>query len=222
MNKYKKIFNRFEKLFQSSRNKFQKLPYWLNFVSYQFSKEDNDKLPAYYYHYKRGSIIRVNFGVNPGSEFSFTHFAIVLDKHDNSKKNTLTVIPLTSKKGKNRYSLGKDIFNQTVSILQTQLNQIIKESQDVQKELDSATIATPSLEQKVYIAAKHANELNRVVETYSEFNKDSYVRLSDITTISKLRIKRINKFDPSGKIKLTEQQMQDISLELSKLYLDKL
>lgn len=222
MEKYQKIFDRFEKLFQSSQNKFKKLPYWLNFVSYQFSKEDNNKLPTHYYHYKRGSIIRVNFGVNPGSEFSFTHFAIVLDKHDNSKKNTLTVIPLTSKKGKNRYSLGKDIFNQTVSILQTQLNQIIKESDDVQKELDSATIATPSLEQKVHTATKHTQELKQVVKTYSEFNKDSYVRINDITTISKLRIKRINKYDPSGKIKLTEQQMQDISLALSKLYLDKL
>lgn len=63
------------------------------------------------------------------------------------------------------------------------------------------------------------NELKKVVDVYMDYNKESYVRLSDITTISKFRIKRINKFDPSGKIKLSEQQMSAISNQLMKLYI---
>ena len=66
---------------------------------------------------------------------------------------------------------------------------------------------------------KDISDLNKVVDLYSRYNKNSFVRLSDITTISKLRIERLNKFDPSGKIRLSDQQMALISHELLKLYL---
>lgn len=65
---------------------------------------------------------------------------------------------------------------------------------------------------------KEITELNKVISIYQKYNKNSYVRLSDITTISKLRIERINKFDPSGKIRLTSEQMKGISDQLMKLY----
>lgn len=61
--------------------------------------------------------------------------------------------------------------------------------------------------------------LAKVAFIYSKYNKNTFVRLSDITTISKFRIQRINKFDPSGKIRLSEQQMREISNELMKLYI---
>lgn len=65
------------------------------------------------------------------------------------------------------------------------------------------------------------NDLQKVVNTFKAYDKNSYVRVSDITTISKLRIERINKYDPSGKIRLSSQQMALISRELLKLYLNK-
>ncbi|KRL62760.1 hypothetical protein FC23_GL001231 [Lactobacillus psittaci DSM 15354] len=196
----------------STITKFKKLPYWLNFVSKQYIFEKDKKLPTHYYHFKRGTVIRVNFGINPGSEFSFTHFAIVLDKNDSSRKNTLTVLPLTSKPGINRYCLGKDIFNQTVTLLNSQIKKINDQIPRIQQE---------NLKQEAEILAEDINQISKVAYIYQDFNKSSYVRLTDITTISKLRITKINKFDPSGKIKLTEKQMKDLSLEIAKLYLDK-
>lgn len=38
--------------------------------------------PEIFKKYKRGSIVRVMFGVNPGSEFSGDHYATLLNKDD--------------------------------------------------------------------------------------------------------------------------------------------
>ncbi|WP_288557609.1 type II toxin-antitoxin system PemK/MazF family toxin [uncultured Lactobacillus sp.] len=219
MNKLNDALNvaieRFRDLIDHPNNKFKKLPFWLNYVSYQFKKEKDNNLPTWYYHFDRGAVIRVNFGVNPGSEFSFTHFAVVLDKHDNFKKTTLTVLPLTSKKGKNRYSLGNDIFNQTVTLLSLQVDDIQKKAVQLKNKKDLKS-------SEIDYAIEDAKELSKVIEVYKDFNKETYVRIGDITTISKLRIKRLNKFDPSGRIKLSQKQMKEISLAVSKAFLDKL
>lgn len=202
-----KSHRRFKKVSEPDKGKFSRLPTWLNNVSYRYEKEFTNQFPNKYYHYERGTIIRVDFGVNMGSEFSLVHFAIVLDKKDNARKKTLTVLPLTSKQKKGRYSLGKEIFNQTTTLLELQMDKLAKKISQ----------ASPSeLTQEL---RDDLNELKKVVDVYMDYNKESYVRLSDITTISKFRIKRINKFDPSGKIKLSEQQMSAISNQLMKLYI---
>ncbi|MGX4701860.1 hypothetical protein [Lactobacillus gasseri] len=71
--------------------KFRYLPFWLSESSYIFKKEANNQLNKPYPYFKRGAVIRVNFGVNEGSEFSNIHFAVVLDKRDSPRKRTLTV-----------------------------------------------------------------------------------------------------------------------------------
>lgn len=51
-------------------------------------------------------MIKVDFGVNVGTELSHTHFAIVLNDDDTIKTDNLTVLPLTSKNGYKRIYLG--------------------------------------------------------------------------------------------------------------------
>lgn len=225
----------FKAVASSKLTKFAKLPDWLGYISYYFKKECEKDLPKSYYHYKRGSVINVDFGVNLGSEFSFTHLAVVLNKQDNRYKTTLTVLPLTSKDGKDRLSLGKDIFNQTTVIIQNKQDEIEKELNSIKKDMTSIENKFEDVPDKQELL----NELQplgdkletlglklkmfqKVKNVYMRFNKESYVRLSDITTISKLRINRINKYDPSGQIRLTQEQMKKIDIELSKLFLDKL
>lgn len=280
---------RFLEVSKNKTWKFQLLPNWLNSVSYWYSKENNKILPLRYFYYDRGSIIRVDFGVNMGSEFCGLHFAIVLDKNDISSKKTLTVIPLTSKSKKGRFSLGKEIFNQTTNILNQQISELEKrivfinqktvnlekktkflakklkniilngtderEKDIVNKEFQyviNKGIVTDTLNNIIINGKYNENEVNqlkneikdngkefnqlknearnnskeiqsliRVIKIYSRYNKNTYVRLSDITTISKLRIRKINKYDPSGKIKLNSQQMASISDELMNLYITK-
>lgn len=195
--------------------KFRYLPNWLDSTSYYYQKEAAKHLPKNYYYFKRGTVIRVNFGTNLGSEFSNIHFAIVLDKKDSPKKRTLTVLPLTSKQKSNRFSLGHEVFSQTVTLLDAQ-------ARHMQDRLKKASQSIQSLSQKDYDQLeKDLSALSKVIDIYKVYDKNSYVRVSDITTISKLRIERINKYDPSGKIRLSSQQMALISQELMNLYLNK-
>lgn len=225
----------FKTVASSKLTKFAKLPDWLENISYYFKKECENKLPKSYYHYKRGSVINVNFGVNLGSEFSFTHLAVVLNKQDNRFKNTLTVLPLTSKSGKDRLSLGKNIFNQTTVIIQNEQDEIEKELISIKKDMTSIKnkyeevpddqallLELQPLGDRLETLGLKLSMFQKVKQVYMSFNKESYVRLSDITTISKLRINRINKYDPSGQIRLTQDQMEKIDIELAKLFLDKL
>lgn len=184
-------FDNFKSICPNNDSKLQHLPNWLKNTSNRFVKEANKDFPKGYYYFKRGTIIRVNFGVNMGSEFSNTHFAIVLDKRDNSKKRTLTVLPLTSKQKNGRYSLGKEIFNQTLVLLNLQLK-------DINSRLDK--LSTLSEEKRQLETASLMLDvalIKKVLNTYKNYNKNSFVRLTDITTISKFRIQRINKYDPS-------------------------
>lgn len=180
-------------------------------------KEADNHLPRRYYYYRRGTVIRVNFGTNLGSEFSNIHFAIVLDKRDSPNKKTLTVLPLTSKQRSNRFSLGHEVFSQTVGLLKVQMNLLKKRIEEAEQALKNGTLTDKEYKD----LRKDFNDLMRVLDTYKAYDKNSYVRLSDITTISKLRIERINKYDPSGRIRLSSQQMALISHKLMQLFLNK-
>lgn len=203
--------------------KFRNLPYWMEHVTRNFEKEVNQKLPRKYFYYKRGAVIRVNFGVNEGSEFSNLHFAVVLDKKDSPKKRTVTVLPLTSKQSSDRFDLGKEVFNQTIVVLRQQGNEMIKRIANLEKRIQQTSEEHMQLQEDIESEIKELEsdieKLRIVSETYSNFNKNSYVRLNDITTVSKLKIRRINKFDPSGSIRLSSKQMKQISEELMKLYI---
>ena len=85
--------------------KFQRLGNWLEKHSSIFKSEANNKI-SNKPNFKRGEIIKVDFGVNIGSELSNTHFAIVLNNDDNNSVDNITVIPLTSKKGYKRLNVG--------------------------------------------------------------------------------------------------------------------
>lgn len=203
--------------------KFRKLPYWMDHVTRNFEKEADNKLPRKYFYYKRGAIIRVNFGVNEGSEFSNLHFAIVLDKKDSDRKRTVTVLPLTSKQSQDRFDLGKEVFNQTIVLLEQRRIEMVKRIYNLEKRIQQTDKENKQLlkdiESEIKELESDIKKLEVVAKTYSNFNKNSYVRLNDITTVSKLKIRKINKFDPSGSIRLSSEQMKQISEELMKLYI---
>lgn len=86
--------------------KFVKLDEWLEKESNIFENETKPR-KRNYPKFKRGQIIKVDFGINIGTELSHTHFAIVLNNDDTINNDNLTVIPITSKKGYKRIPLGK-------------------------------------------------------------------------------------------------------------------
>ena len=112
--------------------KFLKLGNWLEKESSIFKNESYNKL-SNKPNFKRGEIIKVDFGINIGSELSNTHFAIVLNSDDNNNVDNITVLPLTSKKSYKRIYLGNVLepfnnnrYNKKTYALITQITTISK------------------------------------------------------------------------------------------------
>ncbi len=96
--------------YNSNCLKFNWLGNWLEKQSTVFKNEANKNSNSKP-NFKRGEIIKVDFGINMGSELSNTHFAIVLNSDDNNSVDNITVLPLTSKGGYKRLYLG-DLLKQ--------------------------------------------------------------------------------------------------------------
>ena len=104
----------YKSAYNSKKTKFSYLGNWVEKESRIFKNEALNKIynkP----NFKRGEIIKVDFGINVGSELSNTHFAIVLNSDDNNSVDNITVLPLTSKSGYKRLYVGNILkpFNQS-------------------------------------------------------------------------------------------------------------
>lgn len=110
-NALKKMNNLLEMYINSPEEKYLKkaslLSYWLeNFSDYV--KEENNFQPKELISYKRGDVIKVNFGFNVGSEHGGLHYAIVLDNNNLHSSPVITVVPLSSGTATTTYK--RDVF----------------------------------------------------------------------------------------------------------------
>lgn len=173
--------------------KFSYLDEWLLKKSNKLLEEAdifNSKNKSTYRVYKRGTIIKADFGVNLGSEMSQIHFAIVLNNYDNPKNNILTVVPLTSKYSSFNLNLGTLVIDKLLNKIEYELN---KKSKDVTKLI----------------------KLNTLISYYESNIKKSYACCSLITTISKTRIfPPINEYDIIGKDRCSDDVMNMIDCEI--------
>ncbi|TGE44121.1 hypothetical protein C6P25_04170 [Weissella confusa] len=60
------------------------------------------------------------------------------------------------------------------------------------------------------------NEITKLLEKLDRYNNDSFVDVSNITTISKLRVKKITRYTITGNISLSKESMQKIKKSLLK------
>lgn len=58
-----------------------------------------------------------------------------------------------------------------------------------------------------------------VLKKYTSFNKTTYAKVIDITTISKTRLRKINQFDPIGDIRVSDNILDTIDEEIKSLFL---
>lgn len=204
-----KLLKAFENNIQISNlnlpNKFISFEEWeltkSNRLLYEISRKKNT-----YQRFPRGSIIKVDFGVNVGGEFSQQHFAITLNKKDNMYNNTLTVIPLTSKPHKNTLNLGSLIVDAYLQKLQ-------KEIDDLQKKYSEIDIENCEWNPNY---KKEIKSIETILKYYKKTrNNLSYVRIDQIRTISKLNIiPPMNQYDVVGKIKCSDDIMKQIDNEI--------
>lgn len=98
--------DKYKEVNKSNYVKFNKLGDWLDKESTIYKKEVLKSQKNFKKLY-RGQVIKVDFGINIGSELCYTHFAIVLNDNDTIYNDNITVVPVTSKKGNNRINVGK-------------------------------------------------------------------------------------------------------------------
>lgn len=191
------------------------LSYWLETFSNYISSEekfDSTKL----LRYKRGSVIRANFGFNVGNEMGGLHYAVVIENSNARNSSVVTVVPLSSSDGKNVHSrsvdLGIELYEKVNSKQQKLLDEAQNSLTELTKDLEVFGNALKLLEssslsptdyntQLISLQHRYKELLNRkegfekslgvIQKNIKEFSKMKFGSMAvtnQITTISKQRI----------------------------------
>lgn len=156
------------------------LSYWLSDYA-QYIKQEETFNPKLLKRYKRGEIIKANLGYKLGKEEGGTHYAVVLDKKNDLSSDILTILPLSSKKENtiiNRYTidLGNEIYQKLHKKAQDELSKAAKKIE-----------ITPIDNEHIKISLD-LKEFEKVLDEVDKMKLGSIALVSQITTISKMRI----------------------------------
>lgn len=202
----------FKEISDNSHNpKFEHIDTWLYKVSNNFKKENKKEISGLFPRFNYGTIIKVDFGINTGSELSNPHFAIVLEKFDSTKSDSITILPLTSQKKKHNLPLSELIIDEFTKRLNKYIENLKLEINEI---IISEDVVEKAIEKQMEL-----NMLQKMIEYYSNYAKNSYACINQITTISKKKIMHPkNKFDIIGRAKCNSKTMKIISKEIIKKY----
>ncbi len=246
--------SKFKNVYDSGDFKYRFLPDWLDKKSNFFEKEiriKQNQTRKRFDSFDRGTIVSIEFGINIGSEMSGRHFGIVITKNDNNYNSILQVIPLTSKKKKDYISIAKEVFENSIELLDIHSQSMLDEMSRIKLNLDELNEETLPLQELTEHPENIENDflngeldkllvksvkkvkmlqesfekyqrdqgmLEKIIQKYSVYSKDSYLCTKNLTTISKERIIKINKFDPSGKIKVSGDTLDVIDKSIVSLF----
>lgn len=133
----KKLNNLLESFINDPSGKHLKkanlLSYWIKDYVRMINFEEKFE-PTKNISYKRGNIVKVDFGFNIGAEYGGLHYGIVLDNNNAHNSPVVTVIPLTSIKSEkethfNSVELGNEIYR-SLKIKYDTISKALKEEQE--------------------------------------------------------------------------------------------
>lgn len=190
-------------LASTNAKNFERFKSWMyTYISY---KSNESKFsPTYLPKYEQGQIIFVDFGCGIRHEFSYPHYAIVLNTKDRKKNDLLTVVPLTSKKEKHNtlkeweHEISYPIKNLLIDKVLSDFNLYGDKYIQLRDKVIAFAKNSSSLSKDEYAKRYSALVDAGVKEIYSS-NKDvmdfaekmakgTIVELNQIKTISKSRI----------------------------------
>lgn len=159
----------------------QTMSFWLlDYIRFQQYK-NNPQIK--YKRYKRGDVIKVNFGHRIGNEHGGLHYAIVIDNNNALGSNLLTVIPLSSRKphlteeklGKDRIIIGTEIYKKLIDKMNS-LSSFSPEAKAVRKELIRMKAGSIALIGQITTVSKY-----RIYDPLSTKNALHGIRVSEHT-----------------------------------------
>lgn len=204
---------------------------WLaTYINYHITKEIFN--PAFLPSYKQGQIIFVDLGHRVGYEFGMPHYAIVLDADNRKKSQTLTIVPLTSKKAKHETRTFPWEHELTVSVrdlliakfmdkIDIYANPGLREERERLIELVHSAPDKETFEKnynKILISCIHKIVMDHkeVILLIQHMKQGSIVDISQITTISKQRIiTPKKKLDPLYDIRINDNDLSIIKHKLN-------
>ena len=225
--------------------KYQFLPQTTKRISGMMLREARYQGRRNYRKFKRGSLVFVEFGVNVGKELSNRHWAVVLDKSDYVSKGTLTVVPVSSKKGFDAVKIDGAIADDPFSTIEKYLASSSKSVYFAFRSVEDS-LTTPLSDETISSIkflhdrygdeydesnADEVNELflvetmkkiikiHKLITHYKRFQSESYAKCSNITTISKDRIIFINDMDPCGRFTVNDDTLDRIDQKVAELYI---
>lgn len=213
INKLKKLMQRYIGN-DLTIDKADKLAFWLEDYVRFLNFEDTFN-PTYFKRYERGDIIKANLGYNVGNEEGGLHYCVVVDRSNLRSSGVITVIPLTSYKGKKIHHssvfLGNEVyknFKEKYDALMLQLS----------AKLNSISIKTSK--EELQSALDDFAFLQSMDDEITKMKKGSVALVSQITTISKQRIYNPQKNrDILSGVQLSENSLDLINDKIKELYL---
>ena len=199
--------------------------------------------------YRRGDIVKVNFGFNLGAELGGVHYAVVIDNKNDRASNTITVIPLSSIKDGTNISkfdlnIGSEFYNtmtakydnmlKEMSSHRDELIEILGEikryawspfENDVAPEEKPEQVPVPhssfaKLNEKIRLLSKDIAILEKNRSEISMMKGGSIIKPKQIRTISKMRI-WIPKTpkDPLYGVKLSDSTMNKLNDKIKEIFI---
>lgn len=208
--------------------KADKLSFWLEDWT-TFLDFENDFSPTSLRRYKRGEIVKAHLGYNVGSEEGGLHYCVVIEKNNSKNSPVVAVVPLTSLKAKTDLKhlhkgtvyLGNELFrnlNSKISFLTNHLNEEIDELRSI----EDSSPTDDEFQSRISNLLKELGLLSRIRREVSKMKIGSIALVSQIRTISKIRI-----YDPKtnhdilSNIKLSDEKLDLIDEEILKLFIGK-
>lgn len=219
------------------------LSYWLEDFS-DYIREENSFNPTKIISYKRGDVIKANFGFNVGSEHGGLHYAIVLDNNNLHSSPVITVVPLSSGTADTTYQrdvfLGKELYikmnaknksllenarkkyNENHEILLALQNSIqeVRKTEITLERVNDITKIREDLEKRQTELNKDITLLEKYAKEISRMKQGSIALMEQISTISKMRIYVPKKStDILFGVSFSAEAMEKINAQLINLYL---
>lgn len=193
------------------------LSYWLSEYSKYIQQEETFK-PQFLKHYRRGEIIKANLGYRVGKEEGGPHYAVVLDKQNSPYSDIITILPLSSKKANfipNKYTL--DLGNEIYTLLNEKAQKAFSNSIKNIDITPNPAITGENIEISVEL---DYTETQKIIEEINSMKTGSLALISQITTISKMRImKPLRTTDALSNIRLSDRSLDLIDRKIMKLYI---
>ena len=187
------------------------LSYWIKDYVRMINFEENFN-PARNIAYKRGNIIKIQFGFNIGSEYGGLHYGIVLDNKNAHNSPVITVIPLTSARENrtlhsNSVNLGNDIYR----LLKLKYDTIDKALKEDQQDIEETLSLFDSM---LTLTQKSVKELDECDINSNEFDQKLIVAKDQLAALKKLQATWEEKSDHN---KEQQEYLEKIGLEISRM-----